>query len=91
MKHLEELRKRLVSSAIAVGACFVVCYIFAERLFAILVSPLKAQMVEGGQTYLYKSARNVFDLPQNRLYSGYTPGIALYLLSNMDVRGSRSL
>ncbi|MFC1581045.1 twin-arginine translocase subunit TatC [Thermodesulfobacteriota bacterium] len=47
MKHLEELRKRLVSSAIAVGACFVVCYIFAERLFAILVSPLKAQMVEG--------------------------------------------
>ena len=47
MKHLEELRKRLVSSAIAVGACFVACYIFAERLFAILVSPLKAQMVEG--------------------------------------------
>ncbi len=47
MKHLEELRKRLVASAIAVGACFVVCYIFAERLFEILVSPLKAQMVEG--------------------------------------------
>jgi len=47
MKHLEELRKRLVSSAIAVGVCFVACYIFAERLFAILVSPLKAQMVEG--------------------------------------------
>ena len=47
MKHLEELRKRLVSSAIAVGVCFVACYIFAERLFAILVSPLKVQMVEG--------------------------------------------
>ena len=47
MKHLEELRKRLVSSAIAVGVCFVACYIFSERLFAILVSPLKAQMVEG--------------------------------------------
>lgn len=47
MKHLEELRKRLVSSAIAVGGCFVLCYIFAERLFEILVSPLKAQMVEG--------------------------------------------
>jgi sec-independent protein translocase protein TatC len=47
MNHLEELRKRLVASAIAVGACFVACYIFAERLFEILAFPLKSQMVEG--------------------------------------------
>ena len=47
MKHLEELRKRLVASAIAVGVCFVVAYIFSERLFEIMVLPLKAQMVNG--------------------------------------------
>lgn len=47
MKHLEELRKRLVACAIGVGVCFIAAYIFAERLFEILVFPLKAQMVEG--------------------------------------------
>jgi sec-independent protein translocase protein TatC len=47
MSHLEELRKRLVWSAVAVGAGFVVAYIFSERLFQILVSPLKDVMPEG--------------------------------------------
>jgi sec-independent protein translocase protein TatC len=47
MSHLEELRKRLVWCAVAVGVGFVVAYIFSERLFQILVSPLKAVMPEG--------------------------------------------
>ena len=46
LSHLEELRKRLISCAIAAGAGFVVSYIFSERLFQILISPLKAQMPE---------------------------------------------
>jgi sec-independent protein translocase protein TatC len=46
LSHLEELRKRLISCAIAAGVGFVVSYIFSERLFQILISPLKAQMPE---------------------------------------------
>jgi sec-independent protein translocase protein TatC len=49
LSHLEELRKRLVICAIGVGACFVIAYIFAERLFQLLVAPLKAVMPEGDQ------------------------------------------
>lgn len=47
LSHLEELRKRLVHAAIAIGACFVVAYIFSERLFQLLVKPLKDVMPEG--------------------------------------------
>ena len=45
--HLEELRKRLVISAIAVGVGFAASYPFAERLFGLLVAPLQAVMPEG--------------------------------------------
>ncbi|UCB51366.1 MAG: twin-arginine translocase subunit TatC, partial [Deltaproteobacteria bacterium] len=40
LSHLEELRKRLITCAIAVGIGFVISYIFSERLFQILVRPL---------------------------------------------------
>lgn len=42
--HLEELRKRLIYCAVAVGAGFVIAYIFSESLFNILISPLRNQM-----------------------------------------------
>jgi len=45
--HLEELRSRLIAIAIAVGVGFVGSYIFSERLFQLLVAPLKAVMPEG--------------------------------------------
>ncbi|MBN1831440.1 MAG: twin-arginine translocase subunit TatC [Deltaproteobacteria bacterium] len=47
LSHLEELRKRLIACAIAVGIGFVVCYAFRERLFLILVSPLKGVLQTG--------------------------------------------
>ena len=47
MGHLEELRKRLIACAIAIGAGFAVSYFFAEELFQILIAPLKAVMPEG--------------------------------------------
>ncbi|MBE9571055.1 MAG: twin-arginine translocase subunit TatC [Proteobacteria bacterium] len=49
LSHLEELRKRLVVCAIGVGAGIVIAYIFSERLFQLLVAPLKAVMPEGDQ------------------------------------------
>jgi len=45
--HLEELRKRLVACAIAVGVGFVASYAFSERLFQLLILPLKAVMPAG--------------------------------------------
>ena len=49
LRHLEELRKRLISSAIAVGLGFVICYFFRERIFLVLIEPLNAVMPEGDQ------------------------------------------
>jgi len=49
LSHLEELRKRLIVCAIAVGIGFVIAYFFSERLFLLLITPLKAVMPEGDQ------------------------------------------
>lgn len=42
--HLEELRKRLVRSLIAIGLGMGICYNFKERLFEILTWPLSTAM-----------------------------------------------
>jgi sec-independent protein translocase protein TatC len=47
MSHLEELRQRLIYCAVAVGIGFVISYVFAERLFRVLIGPLKARLPEG--------------------------------------------
>ncbi len=49
LSHLEELRRRLIYCAIAVGVGFAIAYMFSERLFQILVTPLKEVMPEGEQ------------------------------------------
>ena len=46
-EHLEELRSRLIICFVAVGVGFFIAYFFKERLFDILVAPLKAVMQEG--------------------------------------------
>lgn len=38
--HLEELRRRLVICAIAVGIGFIISYVFAKQLFSYLILPL---------------------------------------------------
>ncbi len=49
MSHLEELRKRLIKCAIAIGIGFIVSYFFSDRLFQLLILPLKEVMPEGDQ------------------------------------------
>ncbi len=49
MEHLGELRTRLVRCFIAIGLAFVVCYTFAEPLFAELCKPLIAALPEGSK------------------------------------------
>jgi len=47
LDHLEELRKRLMVSLIAVAVGFFVCWSFAETIFAILQAPLTSFLPPG--------------------------------------------
>jgi sec-independent protein translocase protein TatC len=40
LSHLEELRRRLIICAIAVGVGFIISYIFSKQLFSFLILPL---------------------------------------------------
>ena len=57
--HLEELRKRLIRSFIAVGVGFLAAYGFKEYLLKILVYPLVSVMKEG-QTLIYTGLPEAF-------------------------------
>ena len=57
--HLEELRKRLITSFIAVGVGFGLCYGFKERLFQILTQPLISVMKDG-ETLIYTGLPEAF-------------------------------
>ncbi len=47
LDHLEELRKRLLVSLAALGVGFIISYIFSDRIFEVLVMPLKKGLPPG--------------------------------------------
>jgi sec-independent protein translocase protein TatC len=47
LDHLEELRRRLVISVIAIGVAFFTCWAFAEPIFALLQAPLTKFLAPG--------------------------------------------
>jgi sec-independent protein translocase protein TatC len=57
--HLEELRKRLITSFIAVGVGFAIAYGFKEKLFQILTQPLITVMKQG-ETLIYTGLPEAF-------------------------------
>ena len=57
--HLQELRKRLILSFIAIGVGFLVCYAFADSLFDILAKPLMKMMPAGG-SLIFTSVAEAF-------------------------------
>ncbi|MCK8604318.1 twin-arginine translocase subunit TatC [Desulfoferrobacter suflitae] len=60
-QHLEELRKRLIISAIAVAVGFVVSYFFKERIFEWLMRPLLQVLPEGeSQKLIYTAPHEAF-------------------------------
>lgn len=63
-EHLEELRKRLIVSFIAVAVGFVICYFFKELIFSWLMQPLiKAlHQLPGGHAYklIYTAPHEAF-------------------------------
>jgi sec-independent protein translocase protein TatC len=57
--HLEELRKRLITSFIAVGIGFVLAYGFKEYLFQILVQPL-VKVMQPGDSLIFTGLPEAF-------------------------------
>lgn len=57
--HLQELRKRLIFSFIAVGIGFILCYALAQSIFDILAYPLLKVMPRGG-TLIFTSVAEAF-------------------------------
>jgi sec-independent protein translocase protein TatC len=49
LSHLEELRRRLVICAIAVGVGFAISYIFSKQLFSFLILPLTKVLPDGSR------------------------------------------
>jgi sec-independent protein translocase protein TatC len=45
--HLEELRSRLIRAVIAIFVAFLVCLIFAERVFGLLAAPITRLLPQG--------------------------------------------
>ncbi len=58
--HLQELRKRLIVSFIAIGVGFVLCYSFADSIFNILAAPLLKVMPQGGSLIFISVAEAFF-------------------------------
>jgi len=57
--HLQELRKRLILSFIAIGAGFILCYALAVPLFDVLAAPLLKVMPTGG-SLIFTSVAEAF-------------------------------
>jgi sec-independent protein translocase protein TatC len=60
MEHLVELRRRLIWSFLALGACFAVCFYFADRIFAFLAQPLVAAFGAGQGKLIYTKLYDAF-------------------------------
>ena len=71
--HLQELRKRLIFSFIAIGIGFVICYAFADTLFEILAKPLLKIMPAGGSLIFTSVAEAFFTY----MKIGFIAGIIL--------------
>ena len=61
LEHLEDLRKRLISSFIALVVAFLACWNFAARIFSVLERPL-AQFLPHGEKLVYTRLTEPFML-----------------------------
>ncbi len=57
--HLQELRKRLILSFVAIGVGFLACYAFSQPLFNVLAAPLMKVMPVGG-SLIFTSVAEAF-------------------------------
>jgi sec-independent protein translocase protein TatC len=61
LEHLEELRKRLIFSIVALGVAFLVCWNFADRIFGLLSRPL-AKFLPPGEKLVFTRLTEPFML-----------------------------
>jgi sec-independent protein translocase protein TatC len=47
LDHLDELRRRLIVCAVAIGLGFVIAYIFSQDIFNIIIAPINKALPEG--------------------------------------------
>src|ERR1043166_1185424 len=58
-EHLEELRWRLIKSVGAVALGFILCYVASDRIFALMIAPLK-QNLQPGQSLIGTGVAEAF-------------------------------
>ena len=66
LDHLDELRKRLIRSALFIGVAFVVCWILSDHIYGFLQVPVLAAMAEARRQPGSEFSGNLFalsDLP----------------------------
>lgn len=51
LDHLDELRKRLIRSALFIAVAFVLCWIFSDKIYNFLQVPVQAAMLEAKLIY----------------------------------------
>jgi len=59
IEHLEDLRKRLLVSLIAVGIGFIICYLFSKEIFEFLMMPLH-RALPSGATMIFTTPAEAF-------------------------------
>lgn len=65
LDHLDELRKRLVRSALFIAVAFVLCWVFSDKIYNFLQVPVRAAMLEAKRLYapeLGGTTQSVLDL-----------------------------
>ena len=62
LDHLEELRKRLIVSIIAIGVAFLACWNFADRIYAWIQAPLTKFLPKGDQKLAFTRLTEPFML-----------------------------
>jgi sec-independent protein translocase protein TatC len=62
LDHLEELRKRLIVSIIAIGVGFLACWNFADKIYAWIQAPLTKFLPRGDQKLAYTHLTEPFML-----------------------------
>jgi len=60
LEHLDELRWRLIYSFLAIFLATMVCFLFAEKLFKLLINPLLKAMPEAQQQLIYTNLPEAF-------------------------------
>lgn len=61
LEHLDELRRRIIYSLIAVGVGFAIAYAYIDRIFAFIMLPMK-QMLQPGQKLIFIEPTEAFML-----------------------------